>query len=304
MIEHRTVTSPGAAWPPITLVTPNLNGGRFLEQTIKSVADQRYPNLKYIVVDGGSTDNSVEIIQRYSSVISKVIIEKDSGQANAINKGLQLGTGGLANWLNSDDMLSADALITIGKSWLQHEADLVIGGGATIQDGNTVHRWMPIKPRTPDEWFSRGQSGLGISQPSCFFSLDLFRQYGGLREDLHFVLDLEFYIRLFSNENPSVLILDTCLSLARAHSDAKTIGSWQSFVDEFRDIKVELLGHHAPEWRSAARRSLEHHSRFGQVEQARANGIFPLLMAGVTNPSLLKSRFYWGAVRRSLYPFD
>ena len=104
-------TAPGGApWPRITIVTPSFNQGQFLEETIRSVLLQGYPNLEYIIIDGGSNDNSIEIINRYKNWISYWISEKDRGQAHAINKGIDRSTGEVLAWLNSDDVYMVEFL--------------------------------------------------------------------------------------------------------------------------------------------------------------------------------------------------
>src|ERR1700733_14532761 len=97
-------------YPKISIVTPSYNKGQYIEQTIQSVLDQNYPNLEYIIIDGGSTDNTIEIIEKYAPYLKYWVSEKDKGQANAINKGLQYCTGEIFNWLNSDDYLEPDSL--------------------------------------------------------------------------------------------------------------------------------------------------------------------------------------------------
>ena len=105
----------GAEWPKISIVTPNYNYGRFIEETIRSVLLQGYPNLEYIVIDGNSTDNSVEIIKKYEPWLTYWVSEKDKGQANAINRGINLATGEWFNWINSDDILLQNAFLTLVK---------------------------------------------------------------------------------------------------------------------------------------------------------------------------------------------
>jgi glycosyltransferase involved in cell wall biosynthesis len=100
----------GASQPKITIVTPSYNQGKYIEETIRSVLLQQYPNLEYIIMDGGSSDESVEIIKKYSKWISYWKSEPDKGQSDAINKGMKIGTGSIAGWINSDDMLCKDAL--------------------------------------------------------------------------------------------------------------------------------------------------------------------------------------------------
>ena len=104
-------TAEGHPWPRISVVTPSFNQGEFIEETIRSILLQGYPNLEYIVMDGGSTDNSVEIIKKYSPWLSYWISEPDAGQSDAINRGLKQASGDFATWINSDDLLCKNALV-------------------------------------------------------------------------------------------------------------------------------------------------------------------------------------------------
>src|SRR5688572_24844846 len=106
----------GQPWPKITIVTPSYNQGQFLEETIRSVLLQGYPNLEYIIMDGGSTDGSVDIIRKYEPYIAYWVSTTDRGQSHAINKGFSLATGHLMGWLNSDDVYAPNALMSIAQS--------------------------------------------------------------------------------------------------------------------------------------------------------------------------------------------
>ena len=115
-------------WPKITIITPSFNQGQYIEQTIRSVLLQSYTNLEYIVIDGGSTDNTIEIIEKYSDFITYWVSEKDNGQSHAINKGLKQATGDVFNWLNSDDYYLPNALLTVGKYFAQNNQLEVLCG--------------------------------------------------------------------------------------------------------------------------------------------------------------------------------
>jgi len=114
-------------FPKISIVTASYNQGQFIEETILSVLNQNYPNLEYILIDGGSTDNSVEIIRKYQQHFTYWVSEKDKGQANAINKGLQLCTGDIFNWLNSDDYLEPGSLHKIAAAFANEQVQMVAG---------------------------------------------------------------------------------------------------------------------------------------------------------------------------------
>src|SRR5690606_10615120 len=103
--------------PKISIVTPSYNQGQFIEETILSIISQNYPNLEYIIIDGGSTDNTVDIIKKYENHLKYWVSEADKGQADAINKGLQHCTGDIFNWINSDDYLESNSLFTIANAY-------------------------------------------------------------------------------------------------------------------------------------------------------------------------------------------
>ncbi|MEI9912662.1 MAG: glycosyltransferase family 2 protein [Bacteroidota bacterium] len=106
--------------PGITIITPSFNQGRFIEETILSVIEQGYPNLEYIIMDGGSKDETVEVIKKYNSRISYWVSEKDNGQSDAINKGLHKATGDIINWINSDDQLVPGSLWIIAQHFIDN----------------------------------------------------------------------------------------------------------------------------------------------------------------------------------------
>lgn len=183
--------------PRITIVTPSFNQGEYLEATIRSVLDQNYPNLEYIIVDGGSTDGSVDIIKKYADRLAWWCSEPDRGQSHAINKGLARSTGDVENWLNSDDMLVPGALHEVGKRFA---ADPRLG----ILMGQRVHLNQQ-GGLTAVEHFRFTQMHWDMHafqfyppQECCFWGSDRRRRIGEVREDLHYTMDFEWYLRLSS----------------------------------------------------------------------------------------------------------
>lgn len=127
----------GKPWPRISIVTPSYNQGQFIEETIRSVLLQGYPDLEYIIIDGGSTDESVEIIRKYERWITFWVSEPDSGQTNAINKGFKRSTGEIVAWLNSDDVYTAGSLCTAAKAFAEQPHVAVIYGKIDAIDADT-----------------------------------------------------------------------------------------------------------------------------------------------------------------------
>jgi glycosyltransferase involved in cell wall biosynthesis len=211
----------GNQWPKVSIITPSFNQGDFLEETIRSVLLQGYPNLEYIIVDGGSTDSSVGIIKKYEPWLAYWISEPDRGQTHAINKGFNVATGDIVAWLNSDDTYLPDTLHKAMTAFNQNPSiSLVFGSALFINEESkpiNVYKGRPL---------SRGLSrmkywkGWGIPQPTLFFKSNLLHDYGGLDENYHYALDYEWIIRVSRQEK--LHFINDILATYRIHLGSKT----------------------------------------------------------------------------------
>src|SRR5882672_3579012 len=158
------------SYPTISIVTPSYNQGSYLEKTILSVLDQEYPNIEYIVIDGGSTDNSVDIIKKYEKHLKYWVSEQDRGQSNAINKGFSHATGDLLAWLNSDDYYMPGALWTLATMAMANpEASAFVGTGRVVDEtGNILYDKEPPQLITIETLY-RWMHGEDFMQPSSIF---------------------------------------------------------------------------------------------------------------------------------------
>jgi glycosyltransferase involved in cell wall biosynthesis len=222
-----------ASLPRITLVTPSFQQGRFLAETIESVLAQNYPNLQYIVVDGGSRDESLDVIHHYAHHLDWWVSEADQGQSDALRKGFARADGVLLNWLNSDDLLRPGALHAVAEAWQVSGADLIVGEDLPFEDDpeNPVGHFRPAGYRWPD--CLRFWSGdFRYHQPCTFFSARAWRDSGGLDISLDYVMDYDLYCRMLALPDCRVEVLDLPLSAFRLHPEAKTSSRRSQFLDE------------------------------------------------------------------------
>jgi len=207
--------------PKISIVTPSLNQAAFIEDTIRSVLDQNYPNLEYIIIDGGSTDGSVEIIQKYADRLTYWVSEPDKGQSEAINKGIRRATGDVVAYLNSDDRLLPNALELVRIWYNQPDGTSWFSGACQFvePDGTWISTWAPHMP--PGSKYIIVTSPWGVPQPACFWKRELFEKHGYFREDFHYVFDTEFQIRLVLN-GERLALATIPIASATIHDQSKT----------------------------------------------------------------------------------
>jgi GT2 family glycosyltransferase len=240
-------------WPKISMVMVSFNQAVFLEEGIRSVLDQGYPNLEFIVVDGGSTDGSVEILERYRARLDCLVIERDKGQSDGLNKGFDRATGDILSWLNSDDLLFPGALFRVSEAFQLHGVDIVAGGCKQVkQDGRDLvvahHNHLPFGFKTPLpladllDFDNKWQGGAFFYQPEVFFSHDIWRRSGGgLRLDLYYVLDYDLWVRMAA-AGATVVHIPDFLAASRIHDQQKTKFGENPFVPEARRLLAEMAG--------------------------------------------------------------
>lgn len=186
----------GVQWPTITIVTPSFNQAAFLERTLKSIINQKYPVLEYFVLDGGSTDGSVAILQQMDSQLSGWVSEPDEGQADAINRGFARGTGEIMAWINSDDVLLPGTLHFVGRFFAEHpDVDVVFGHRINIdEDDREVGRW--IVPAYKDGDFQWADY---VPQETLFWRRSALKGAPPCDPSFHFALDWDLLLRLRRN---------------------------------------------------------------------------------------------------------
>ena len=203
--------------PLVSIVTPSYNQSPFLEQTIQSVLNQDYPKIEYIIIDGGSTDTSVEIIRKYQDRISYWVSELDQGQSDAINKGFDISTGEILNWVNSDDLLEPSAVSLAVYFLLKHpEIGMVFGDRVYIDRKNNFLRTEVLPAyRSPHlRW------GAFIPQETAFWWRNLFFDLGKLDIQLQTAMDSDLWFRI--NQVAKIKHIPAILGCYREHKTTKT----------------------------------------------------------------------------------
>lgn len=232
----------GDPWPKISVVTPGFNQENFIEETIRSVMLQGYPNLEYIIVDGASTDGSVEIIKKYEPWLAYWASEPDQGQSHAINKGWKKATGDVLSWINADDTYNPRAFRHVATIFSENESIVLLSGSAntTNVSGKTI---LSIK-ESPDinPYAMLKQSGGVPTQPSVFIRRRVLDEVGFLNTRLHYIMDWEFWIRIGLHYAQEQLKKTThILSNNREWPATKTNKGWKYICPENRQVFEDIF---------------------------------------------------------------
>jgi glycosyltransferase involved in cell wall biosynthesis len=201
----------------VSIITPSLNQGRFIERTIQSVLSQHIDNLEYIIIDGGSQDQTLEILNQYKNRL-KFISEPDDGQSDAINKGLKMASGDIIGWLNSDDIYYPDAIKSICSFFQKHpEIDIVYGQAYHIDAHDQIIAPYPTQPWHFKQLFNHCY----ISQPAVFFRKTVIERYGLLNKTLNYCMDFEYWLRL-GKKGAKFAYFPQLLAGSRVYPETKT----------------------------------------------------------------------------------
>jgi glycosyltransferase involved in cell wall biosynthesis len=224
--------------PKISVITPSYNQGIYIEETIQSVLNQNYPNLEYIIIDGGSNDSTVEIIKKYESQINFWVSKKDKGQGDAINRGFAMATGDILCWLNSDDYFFPDTLNYVAsklnidkKEIIFGEVDHIFEPNKQIKHSNVQNKYKNYNLELYDY----------IIQPGSFWTKKVWELTGPLNENLHFVFDWEWFLRAKSNAT-EFIYTNRVMSMYRVHDAHKTSNGGEKRQKEIEYILSKYSG--------------------------------------------------------------
>ncbi len=233
--------------PSLTVLTPSYNHAEFIEQTIRSVVDQGYPELDYFVLDGGSTDGTVEILQRYADRL-RYVSERDGGQAAALNRGFSESTGEIVGWINSDDFYADGALAAVGEvfatrpevQWLYGRCPIVDREGKETRSFVTTYKEFWMKRYS----FERYMIENFINQPTVFFRRSLLDRVGPIADGMHNAFDYHLFLRMAEKARP--YYLPRVLASFRVYADAKTSSNFERSFREETDAAAEVAGDRHP----------------------------------------------------------
>lgn len=296
-----TLGSDPEALPKISVITPSFNQGHFIEETIRSVLLQDYPNLEYIIVDGGSTDESVSIIKRFEPWLTYWVSEPDRGQSHAINKGFEVATGQLVAYLNSDDIYLPGALWQIAKAWVNSPDSVVFVGGFVHvderSDAQSKPKWPLLPSLGPIDLSLLSHEAWRLPQQPGFFSKSALEGDDSLVcEDLHYTMDRELYCRLL--RRGKACFVDDVLATYRLHEMSKTCSSIMKMYQEdkkaiaksktgssFEDFRRSLVGRG---WVGRGYWKFANLEDIGRSERLRS-----LVGVALNAPKYLKKKQFW-----------
>ncbi len=302
--QSLTVQMPnGSEWPCISIITPSYNQGQFIEETIRSVLLQGYPNLEYIIIDGGSTDNSVEIIQKYAPWLTYWISEPDQGQTDAIQKGFKLSSGVVWNWLNSDDLLELNAIAKIANAYYKNSS-------ATTYSGKLIcfNSDQPEKNYLHSQRFQKLSDLICVwekwanPQPVTFLSSSATHKAGGLDISLRYAMDYELYLRLAQLENFQAELIDTNIARFRLHENSKTVSQQVAFKSEIAHVFDNFASQYPSllpkNWRNS-RAIFQYHLSLDIAKENFNHSIslFQFIIKSLPFlPKIWNYRFFWASI--------
>ena len=301
-----TAAPPDPLLPKISIVTPSYMQGCFLEETIRSVLLQGYPSLEYLIADGGSTDESAAIIRKYESHLAWWVSEKDSGQTDAINKGLARATGDIIAYLNSDDWYHPGALMEIAQRSLAHpEENWWVGWVDVRPDIDSTGARKLSAFTSLEQFIGRAET---LYQPAVFWRKSMTSSAPFFDRELHFAFDIEFWIRFFA-EGYRPVALKVPIANFRTHPGSKTCSKQHLFMKELWLVAKRYRHRLSPaQWQKACDLLRAYEADYFTetvysllAQQKRARALAYLIRNARLLPKISPPQAYFGALFRALF---
>jgi glycosyltransferase involved in cell wall biosynthesis len=300
----------GAPWPRISIVTPSYNQGQFLEETIRSVLLQGYPNLEYIVIDGGSTDGSIDLITKYAEWITFWEAARDRGQADALNKGFARATGKIRAYLNSDDVYFPDIFGAVASLYAATPDQSGFFAFFSVEHFGEIHPHSTIL-RAPDQLQPWLKGRAVCYQPGVFWSKHLHDAVGPFDIGLHYSFDEKFFVAAISRGFKPLVNKRVVAAGLRYHHGCKTVTEDgkdlidSGFLRERRKLRREFAGRVPREdWRAIVSFLRQGLMSEKYNEAIRSPEVWSRTLSfartALVYPSAISTRFYWGAVKELL----
>lgn len=309
-----SIANPGATpgLPRISVIIPSLNQGGFIETTLRSVIDQKYPHLELIVMDGGSKDRTCEILKRYAPYIAHWESVEDRGQSHAINKGLARATGDVWCYLNSDDLMAPGSLARVGEIFRDPSVDWVGGISVIFEEDSERGNVTPQEPKSEKEILAPWSRSVEYVFPCsnvCYMRRSMYAKLGGFDESYDYSMDMEYYTRAHFAGFKLHRIAEV-LGRWRWHPASKTVkdGSAYRFLEEELRIAASYANRLAPAEDSELRREIVQQKKTFLVRRAihqpavnsRISRLGRLFIEAVRHPSLVWFRPWLGAVKKEV----
>lgn len=295
-------------WPRISVVTPSYNQAAYLEQTICSVLDQAYPNLEYLLMDGGSTDGSADIIRRYADRLTYWVSEPDGGQAVALNRGLARATGDVLTWINSDDLLLPNSLARVAEAYAANPEAVLLGDIVHFDLDEQFSFVLQHRNVTLLNMVACWRKDWSWNQPGMFYPRGVWQKIGSLDTTLRYVFDRDWMCRMLLADTPLVY-LKTPLAAFRLHAASKTMSEAGQWGREQLLVTERYAGAVLPGWSSPAiqARHAMHDAIFrtSLLHIASWDGVVArkhLRRAVTLDRSVIRTGQFWNLLARSLVP--
>lgn len=293
------------SYPKISIVTPSYNQGQFIEETILSIISQNYPNLEYIIIDGGSTDNTVEIIKKYENHLKYWVSEADKGQADAINKGLQHCTGDIFNWINSDDYLEPNSLFTIANAYNPVIDNNVAGNVRNFDNDTKLSEIFINKDLNLQSIYTKNDGGC-YHQPGLWFSLKKLKLFEPFSLKYQNGFDHFHYIG-YILKFPDIIYTNEVLVNFRLHGSSKTVSQVPIFIVEkinylqerIDSINDKIIADYFKNMRNQIEKEYKI-NRISALPLSKIKRLIMLLQSLKMVDNQLRYRFIFGAIKKVL----